>query len=187
MTGQVVGYVRVSSQDQNTDRQLDGITADRIFEEKISGKSANRPQLKACLEYLREGDKLVVWSIDRAARSLQDLQKIVNDLVGRGVTVEFLKEKITFSPDQDAAPMDRLLFHILGAFAEFERMTIRERQREGIAAAKSRGKRFGRPTSLTRDQAAEAKRRIEAGEKPAAIGKEMGVSRQTVTRAAAKA
>ena len=187
MKGQVVGYVRVSTLEQNTDRQLDGIVADRIFEEKVSGKSANRPELKACLKYLREGDKLVVWSIDRAARSLQDLQKIVSELVGRGVTVEFLKEKLTFSPDQDAAPMDKLLFHILGAFAEFERMTIRERQREGIAAAKSRGKRFGRPTALTPDQAAEAKARMAAGEKPGVIGKEWGVSRQTVTRAAAKA
>lgn len=154
MTGQVVGYVRVSSLDQKTDRQLDGIDADMIFEDKASGKSSQRPQLKACLTYLRPGDKLVVWSIDRAARSLQDLQVIVTDLVARGVTVEFLKERLTFSPDSEAAPMDRLLFHILGAFAEFERMTIRERQREGIDAAMRRGKKetppraWGRPSRL---------------------------------------
>ncbi|MFA7188668.1 MAG: recombinase family protein [Sphaerochaetaceae bacterium] len=184
MKGQIVGYVRVSSVDQKTDRQLDGIEADRIYEDKASGKSTNRPQLKACLEYLRSGDKLVVWSIDRAARSLQDLQNIVNDLVARGVTVEFIKERLTFSPDSEAAPMDRLLFHILGAFAEFERMTIRERQREGIDAAIRRGKKFGRPVALTDDQRAEIKVLLQAGKSAAAIGRDFGVSRQTVTRSA---
>jgi DNA invertase Pin-like site-specific DNA recombinase len=187
MTGQVIGYVRVSSDGQNLDRQEaalgDAGRVDRIFRDKTSGKNTRRPGLQECLGYLRAGDTWLVPSIDRAARSLQDLQTMVQDLTGRGVTVRFLKEGLTFGGD-DGSAMDRLLFQILGAFAEFERTLIHERQAEGIRAARAKGVRFGRRPALSCDQIPGIKDRIEAGESMAAIAEDLGVSRQTIWRAA---
>ena len=132
---QRVGYIRVSSVDQNTDRQLDGITLDKTYTDRASGKDAKRPQLTACMEFVREGDTLVVHSMDRLARNLLDLQRIVQDLTSRGVSVEFVKEAQTFKHHEHDG-MQTLMMQILGAVAEFERAMIRERQREGIAIAK---------------------------------------------------
>ena len=101
--GQTVGYVRVSTTEQNTDRQLDGIEVERVFTDHASGKDTNRPELQACLDYMREGDELVVHSMDRLARSLVDLRRIVDELIGRGVKVTFVKEHLTFTND-DADP-----------------------------------------------------------------------------------
>lgn len=139
-----VAYIRVSTVDQSTDRQFTGQRDqfDMIFEEKISGKDVNRPQLQACLEYCRKGDVLKVWSIDRMARNLFDLQSLVKDFNEKGVAVHFIKEGLNFSDEQ--SPMERLQFQIMGAFAEFERSIIRERQREGIALAKGKGIYKGR-------------------------------------------
>ncbi len=125
-----IGYVRVSSLDQNEQRQLEGIDVDKKFTDKASGKDMNRPQLKAALDYLRDGDVLVVHSMDRLARNLDDLRKIVTDLTGRGVVVEFVKEHLTFTSENNA--MSKLLLSVMGAFAELERALIKDRQREGI-------------------------------------------------------
>src|SRR6185437_7118784 len=136
--GQRIGYIRVSSVDQNTARQLDGIDLDRTFTDKASAKDANRPKLQECLRFLRDGDTLYVHSMDRLARNLIDLRQMVEDLTARGVAVEFVKERLSFTAD--ASPMAKLLLNMMGAFAEFERELIRERQREGIALARAAGK-----------------------------------------------
>lgn len=153
-----IAYIRVSSADQNTDRQLAnaGVNFDKIFEDKISGKDINRPALKDCLAYTREGDTLWVHSIDRLARSLQDLQNLIDSLLAKGVTVKFFKEGLTFQNHGTQDPFSKLLFQVLGSFAEFERNIIRERQREGIEKAKAAGRyshgKGGRKQTLDRER-----------------------------------
>lgn len=177
--GQRIGYVRVSSIDQNTTRQLDGQELDRVYEDKCSGKDTARPELQACLRFLREGDTLVVHSMDRLSRNLSDLLKLVDGLTQRGVTIEFLKpSRLVFDGRDDK--MSRLLLQMLGAVAEFERAMIRERQREGIEKAKRRGIYKGRKPALNDKQIAELKQRIAAGEKKTEIAKALGITRQTV-------
>jgi DNA invertase Pin-like site-specific DNA recombinase len=181
--GQRVGYQRVSTIDQNTDRQLDGVELDKMFSDKASGKDTQRPQLVACFEYVREGDTLVVHSMDRLARNLEDLRRIVRELTGQGVKVEFVKENLIFAGDD--SPMNTLLLSMLGAVAEFERSMILERQREGIALAKAAGKYKGRKAALTDQQADELRARLAAGEPVTSLAKDFGISRQTVYNYAA--
>lgn len=150
LKGQRIGYIRVSDADQNPDRQLQDITLDKKFIEKYSGKSLDRPQFQAMMEYIREGDMLIVHSLDRLSRNLHDLKWTVNELVKKGVQVQFIKENLTFSGDD--SPMSMLLLAIMGAFAEFEREIIRERQKEGIKLAKERGVYVGRRKSLNEFQ-----------------------------------
>jgi DNA invertase Pin-like site-specific DNA recombinase len=176
--GQMIGYVRVSTLDQNTERQLDGLKLDRIFTDKASGKDTKRPQLQAAFNHLREGDRLIVHSLDRLARNLVDLKNIVSDLTGRGVVVEFVKEHLTFTSEDNA--MSNLLLAVMGAFAEFERSLIRERQREGIALAKKAGVYKGRKPSLTPERVVELRKRVKAGEKKAALAREFKISRETL-------
>lgn len=178
MTGQNVGYVRVSTLIQNTARQLDGIKLDKVFEDKATGKNTDRPQLTACLAHLREGDVLHVHSMDRLCRNLDDLRRIVKELTSRGVVVKFQKESLMFTGED--SPMSNLLLSMLGAVAEFERSIILERQREGISIAKSEGRYKGRKPSLTEDRVIELKRRADAGEKKTALAREFGISRETV-------
>ena len=178
-----VGYVRVSSIDQSTQRQLEGIQLDKVFTDKASGKDTARPQLQAALEYLREGDILLAHSMDRLARSVDDLRKIVLDLTKKGVHVQFVKENLTFTGED--SPMSHLLLSLLGAVAEFERSMIRERQREGIALAKKAGVYKGRKPSLTALQVAEIRKRAAAGEKKTGLAAEYGISRQTLYSALA--
>jgi DNA invertase Pin-like site-specific DNA recombinase len=173
-----VGYIRVSAIDQNTERQLDGVQLDKVFTDKASGKDTARPQLKTALDYLREGDLLLVHSMDRLARNLDDLRKIVLDLTKRGVHVQFVKENLTFTGED--SPMSNLLLSLLGAVAEFERSMIRERQREGIALAKKAGVYKGRKPSLTSIQIAEIRRRVKAGEQKTGLADEYRISRQTL-------
>jgi DNA invertase Pin-like site-specific DNA recombinase len=173
-----VGYIRVSTIDQNTDRQLDGITIERTFTDKASGKDSTRPALEEMLSFVREGDTVVVHSMDRLARNLDDLRRLVRLLTDKGVRVEFVKESLVFTGED--SPMANLLLSVMGAFAEFERALILERQREGIAAAKARGAYKGRKPSLTPDQAAQLRARAAAGESKAALAREFGVSRETV-------
>jgi DNA invertase Pin-like site-specific DNA recombinase len=173
-----VGYIRVSTLDQNTDRQLDGVALDKVFTDRASGKDTARPQLQAALEYLREGDLLVVHSMDRLARNLDDLRRIVFDLTKRGVQVQFVKENLIFTGED--SPMSNLLLSLLGAVAEFERSMIRERQREGIELAKKKGVYKGRKPALTAAQVAEIRKRVKAGEKKAALAAEYRISRQTL-------
>lgn len=176
--GQRIGYQRVSSVEQNTDRQLDGVVVDKVFADRASGKNTNRPELARAIDYAREGDTLVVHSMDRLARNLDDLRRLVRELTGQGVKVEFVKENLTFAGDD--SPMNTLLLSMLGAVAEFERSMILERQREGIAIAKAAGKYKGRKASLTDHQADELRARLGAGESVTGLAREYGVSRQTV-------
>ena len=178
-TGKRVGYIRVSTLDQNTTRQLDGAMLDKVFTDKASGKDTQRPQLQAALEYLRDGDTLIVHSMDRLARNLEDLRRIVRELTDRGVTVEFVKESMVFTQGKDS-PMATLMLSMLGAFAEFERSLIKERQREGIAIAKSKGVYRGRKAALTPEQAQELRKRAANGEAKAALAREFKVSRETL-------
>ena len=148
MTGQRVGYRRVSSSGQNLDRQqLEG--CDRIFEESASGGSRDkRPALQEMIAYVREGDEVIVHSIDRLARSLQDLQSIIDELTTKGVKITFTKESLTFGGAGED-PAGKLMLQVLGAISEFERTLIRNRQREGIEAAKKRkGYQHGRKPSV---------------------------------------
>src|SRR5476651_1602618 len=126
MTGQRIGYVRVSSLGQNTDRQLEGLQLDRVFTDNVSGKDTERPSLNEMLEFVREGDTVIVHSMDRLARNLDDLRHTVQLLNSRGVAVEFEHEHLTFTGED--TPMANLLLSVMGAFAEFERSLIRERQ-----------------------------------------------------------
>jgi DNA invertase Pin-like site-specific DNA recombinase len=179
MSGKLIGYIRVSTLDQNTDRQLDGVRLDKVFTDKASGKDVNRPQLQAALEYMRDGDTLVIHSMDRLARNVEDMRRMVRELTERAVTVRFVKENLTFTGDD--SPMNKLMLTMLGAFAEFERGLIRERQREGIAIAKKAGDVYkGRKPALSAVQAAEMIRKVKAGAKKQAIADEYGISRQTL-------
>ncbi|KAI3593896.1 hypothetical protein D9X30_1071 [Cupriavidus sp. U2] len=174
-----VGYVRVSSVDQNTERQLDGVQVDKTFTDKASGKDTDRPQLQAALEFAREGDTLVVHSMDRLARNTEDLLRMVRELTGKGVSVQFVKENLTFRADTEDA-MATLMLTMLGAFATFERALIRERQREGIAIAKTKGLYRGRKAALSDEQAAQLRQRVAAGEAKAAVARDFGISRETL-------
>jgi DNA invertase Pin-like site-specific DNA recombinase len=135
VTGQRVGYIRVSSFGQNPERQLDGVEVDSVFTDTVSGKSIQWPQLAALLRFVRAGEVVLVHSMDRLARNLDDLRRLVRELTTRGVRVHFVKEQLMFSAED--SPMAILLLSVLGAFAEFERSLIRERQAEGIALAKA--------------------------------------------------
>ncbi|BDD80308.1 transposase [Tsukamurella pulmonis] len=176
--GERVGYRRVSTLEQSTDRQLSDIDLDRVFEDKASGKSTDRPALAEALRFLRDGDTLIVHSMDRLARNVDDLRRIVRELTARGVRVQFLKEALTFTGEE--SPMSNLLLSLLGAVAEFERSLILERQREGIALAKARGVYKGRKAKLTTDQAEELRARLRAGESATKLAAEYGISRQSV-------
>ena len=178
MTGQKIAYIRVSTTDQNTDRQLDGMTFDQTFTDKVSGKSQDRPQLQAMLKHVRQGDEVFVHSMDRLARNLADLLHLVTNLTARGVKVTFQKESLTFTGEDSA--MATLMLSIIGAVASFERSMILERQREGIALAKVRGAYKGRKPSLTAAQKAEIRSRVTMGEKKTALAQAYGVSRETI-------
>lgn len=178
MDGQRIGYVRVSSFEQNPDRQLDAIEVARLFTDKASCKDTQRPELDRMLAFVREGDTVVVHSMDRLARNLDDLRRIVRDLTKRGVRIEFVKECLTFTGED--SPMANLMLSVMGAFAEFERALLRERQREGISLAKLRGVYRGRKRSLNAEQITEVKRRVAAGEQKAQVARDMGISRETV-------
>ena len=178
MTGQRVGYIRVSSTDQNPERQLEGVALDRVFTDKASAKDTDRPQLKELLGFVREGDTILVHSMDRLARNLEDLRKLVQTQTKRGVRVEFVKEGLSFSGED--SPMAHLMLSVMGAFAEFERSLLKERQREGIALAKRRGAYRGRKRTLTSEQITELKTRIDAGDKKAKVARDMDISRETL-------
>ena len=122
MRGQRIGYIRVSSFDQNPERQLDQVQVDKLFTDKASGKDTQRPQLDALLSFAREGDTVVVHSMDRLARNLDDLRRLVQTLTKRGIRIEFVKECLSFTGED--SPMANLLLPVMGAFAEFERALI---------------------------------------------------------------
>jgi len=150
------------------------------FTDTASGKDVARPQLDALLGFVRGGDTVVVHSMDRLARNLDDLRRLVRALTGKGVRVQFVTESLVFTGEDNA--MATLLLSVIGAFAEFERALLRERQREGIAQARLRGVYRGRKRSLTTPQVAELRRRAAAGESKTLLAKEFRISRETVYR-----
>lgn len=174
----IIGYIRVSTFDQNVDRQLEGVKADKVFIDKVSGKSTDRPQLIELLSYIRDGDTLVVHSLDCLARNLDDLRDLVRTLTLKDVKVQFLKENLIFTGED--SPMSNLLLSVMGAFAEFERALIRERQLEGIALAKKRGVYKGRKRCLSSNQVINLKQRIANGDKKSQIARDLGISRETL-------
>ena len=178
MSGKIIGYVRVSTFDQNHERQLEGIKCDKVFIDKASGKDTNRPELQNALEFLREDDVFVVHSLDRLARNLDDLRKIVKNLTDRGVTVKFIKESLTFTGEDSS--MSQLLLSVMGAFAEFERSLIKERQREGIENAKRKGVYKGRKPKLSQEQIEEIKSQTKLGIPKARIARNFNISRDTL-------
>lgn len=178
MSGQKIGYARVSSFDQNPERQLEGLKLDRVFIDRASGRDTCRPELDRLLSYVRQGDVVVVHSLDRLARNLDDLRRLVRDLTDRGIGLEFVKEGLNFTGDD--SPLARLLLSVMGAFAEFERSLIRERQREGIELARRRGAYRGRKKALSAAQADELRAKAARGEKKSGLAREFGISRQTV-------
>lgn len=190
--GTAVGYARVSTADQNPNLQLDALRSancDRIFEERASGAQADRPELARALDHLRDGDTFVVWRLDRLGRSLKDLVRIVNELEARGVGFQSLQESI-----DSTTPSGRLTFHIFASLAEFERELVRERTRAGLAAARSRGRRGGRPSVMTPKKLAVARallKEVDSDGKSAhtyeSVAETIGVSRSTIYRALRKA
>src|SRR5260370_22982388 len=178
--GQQVGSLRVSSLDQNEVRQLEGLALDKKFTDKASGKDAKRPQLGVMQSFVREGDTVFCHSMDRLARNLDDLRRIVLGLTQRTIHIAFVKENLTFTGED--SPMSNLLLSVMGAFAQFERELIRERQREGIAIARREGKYRGRKPSLTPARAAELRRRVADGDSKAGLAREFGISRDTLYR-----
>jgi DNA invertase Pin-like site-specific DNA recombinase len=184
--GKNIGYIRVSSVDQNTVRQLQDVDIEREFVDTASAKDANRPQLKEALKYLREGDTLVVHSMDRLARNVDDLRKIVLGLRDRDVTVRFVKEGLTFPPCSETSdnPIqtanNEMMLTMLGAIYQFERALIKERQREGIAIAKGKGVYRGRKRALSAEKAAALRQRVKAGGTKSALAREFGISRETL-------
>lgn len=168
MSGARIGYRRVSTVDQNTARQLDGVEVDKMYTDQISGKNTDRPALANLMDFAREGDTVIVHSLDRLARNLVDLRYLVDDLNAKGVTVEFVKQGLRFTGDDD--PTSRLMLHMLGAFAEFERELIRERQREGVAIAKG-GRQVQGPQGIAH---AGARRRVGRPDERRRAGRRTG-------------
>ena len=177
-TGQRIGYIRVSSEGQNNERQLDGVALDMTFSEKVSGKDTNRPQLKAMLSHARKGDVIFVHSMDRLSRSLSDLEAIVTDLTKRGVTVSFKHPAMTFTGED--SPMSMLMLQLLGAVGQFERALIRERQMEGIAIAKTKGVYKGRKPKLDKAGVENLQQMAASGVKKVEIAEKFGISRASV-------
>jgi DNA invertase Pin-like site-specific DNA recombinase len=176
----LVGYGRVSTADQDTAMQEDallGAGCKKTFIETISSGKAARPQLAAALDYVREGDTLVVWRLDRLARSLKQLMQTVEDLEHRGIALKSLTEAIDTS-----TPGGKLVFHVFGAIAEFERAIIRERTKAGVAAAKARGRHGGRPPLLGSERVEHARNLLAGGSSVSSVARSMGVSRSTVLR-----
>lgn len=178
-----IGYRRVSTADQRLDRQDLG-DVDELFEEKLSGKDRERPELARALAYCRKGDTFRVHSVDRAARSLSDLLAIVSELLAKGVRVEVIKEGLTLDP-ADPSPQAKLQLQLWGAFAEYERAIIRARQAEGIELAKARGVYAGRKPALSPTEVRTARERRNLGVPLARLVRDHGVAKSTMVAALA--
>lgn len=178
--GQVIGYVRVSSVDQNPERQRRLLAhCDRVFEDHMSGSSRKpRVQLEELVRYVRDGDEVQVVSMDRLGRNTRDLYSIMEEITDKGASVRFLSEDIVVSKDA-TKPVQSLMLSLLAGIAEFERSQIRERQAAGIAAAKARGV-YERTAKMTPEKVALARERIGAGVPKAVVARDLGVSRQTL-------
>jgi DNA invertase Pin-like site-specific DNA recombinase len=178
MSGKTIGYIRVSTPEQNPDRQLEGLSLDKKFIDTASGKDLKRPQLEAMLSYIREDDTVVVHSMDRLARNVSDLRRIVSQCTQNQITVRFLKEGLSFTGED--SPMSNLLLSVMGGIAEFERSLIRERQAEGIALAKKKGLYRGRKKSLSSEQVVYLKQGVAQNKNKSSLARELGISRETL-------
>ncbi|ODN65404.1 recombinase family protein [Methylophaga muralis] len=172
-----VGYIRVSTLDQNSERQLDGVELDEVFEDKCSGKDTNRPNLKALLNFVRKGDEVHTHDISRMARNLEDLINLVKLLNSKGVSIKFHKENMTFTGEEN--PIQELMLGVLGAVYQFERSMLLERQREGINKAKQAGKYKGRPQQINREKVLEV---LASGISIRKTAAHLGISVSTVQR-----
>lgn len=175
-----VGYKRVSTIEQNDSRQLVGLELEKIFVDHASGKNTSeRPQLQAMIEYIREGDEVYVHSMDRLARNLKDLLGLVEQIRNKGASVYFLKESLYIESQAQQSPMTTLMLSMMGAFAEFERSLILERQREGIALAKQKGLYKGRKP-VSKEKLKQAKDLLTQGQKVSAVARQTGLSRASL-------
>jgi DNA invertase Pin-like site-specific DNA recombinase len=175
------GYARISTSDQNASLQRDALKAagcDKIIVDQVSGAAKNRPKLDKLVKSLKEGDVLTVWRLDRVGRSLPHLLSFVQELQDRGIGFQSLHETI-----DTTSANGKLMFHVFAALIEFERDLLIERTQAGLAAARKRGARIGRPPALTSAQIKHAQKLIDAGERPTAVAKSMNVSRSTLYRA----
>lgn len=187
-TGHLIGYARVSTDDQEARLQLDALSeagCARVFTDKASGKNTDRPELAAALDYVRPGDTVCVWKLDRFARSLIDLVTMVDALAARGVGFKVLTGAL--ASIDPITPDGRLMLQVVGAMAEFERGLIKERTRAGLDAAKAQGRTGGRPAVMDADKLTVAKARRAKGESVTAVAKALGVSRATLYRALSEA
>ena len=179
--GDILGYARVSTHDQHPDAQRDRLMqagALRVFTDIISGKRFDRPALAELIDHARPGDRLCIIRLDRLGRSLRELLETVDDLKARGIHLLSLEERLDTS-----SAAGELVFHVFGAIAHFERRLISERTRDGIAAARKRGRTPGRPP-LDPDTVSAAQKLIEAGLSPARTAKQLGIGRATAYRIA---
>lgn len=173
-------YKRVSTLIQETERQeFEGLENAKVFEDKASGSSRKRPELENAIDYLREGDTLYVYSIDRLARNSIDLQSIIQELNGKGIIVKFKKENLIFEPES-VNPMSKLMLQMMGAFAEFERNLINERTAEGRAKARQKGKHLGRKSTLNHNKVEEIESKLQAGVSVTKLAKDYAVARNTI-------
>lgn len=177
--GQRIGYIRVSGPDQNPDRQLEGIDLDRRYIDFASGKTIQRKEFEMMMDFAREGDQIIVHSTDRIARNLMDLKKLVTTLNDKGISIEFKKENLYFSPGKEDFRCN-LMLNMLGAFAEFEHAIITERRREGMALARAKGIVGGRRAVLTKEQMQEIRQAIHNHERVQVLAEKYGVSRPTI-------
>ena len=182
MTGKKIGYVRVSTKLQNTERQLDGMELDLIFTDHASGKDTKRPKLMELLNYIRDGDVVYVHSMDRLARNLEDLRRIIKTITDKQAQVNFIKEGLEFN--SSTSPMSQLMLSLMGAFAEFEHGLIRERRLEGIAKAKERGvyERFRKlnDEQIEKIKSIFSKETADMKVNKGKIAKQYGITRQTL-------
>ncbi len=175
-----IGYIRVSSVDQHTDRQLADVALEKVFEDRQSSRNRERPALLQCIDFVREGDTLHVHSIDRLARNLSELLELLTTITGKGVHIRFHKEGLAFSGED--SPVQRLHLQIIGAVAEFERAIIRQRQREGIAIAKEKNVYKGRKRTLSDARIREVLEPVANGMPIAEVARRLGVNRRTIYR-----
>lgn len=177
--GKTVGYIRVSTPDQNPDRQLDGIALDKKFIEYASGKSRERPQLEAMLNYVREDDLVIVHSIDRLARSVKNLQEIIDQLMEKKVSLRFVKENLFFNSDK-VCPISNLLLMMIAAISQFEGAIIHERLMEGVALARQKGRYAGRKSCLTDEMKEKILAHMQTRKTKNDIAKDLGISRYSL-------
>jgi DNA invertase Pin-like site-specific DNA recombinase len=178
MTGKRIGYIRVSTIEQNPDRQLENVPLDKKFIEYASARSTDRPQLQAMLDFIREDDIVFVHSMDRLARNLIDLRGLVTKMVSNKIEVHFFKENLVFGQKEN--PISMLLLSIMGAFAEFEYAFIRERQREGILIAKRNGRYKGTQKKLNGEKIETLKKELQTNKSKSKIAEDLGISRFTL-------